>query len=204
MPHILFHFISKYLVWPNQLFRKNQFKEYMPSEGVHILHQLCDGNVQAFKSLFNKHYKPMVLKAWTMLNDKMEAEDTVQKLFVDLWENKFWNHVHTSPEAYMYTALRNRFLKIIRHTKLETAKECGYLAEQEIYTETGEAEGRDIYPNLKNLMNDMPKQRLQTLNLVYLENKKYQEAADEMGISINSVKTHLKLALKYLRSRINN
>jgi len=38
--------------------------------------------------------------------------------------------------------------------------------------------------------------------LVHYQNKKYKEAAYEMGISINSLKTHLKLAIKTMRDGI--
>ena len=55
--------------------------------------------------------------------------------------------------------------------------------------------------NIRSLLSELPLQRLEAFNLVYIENKKYQQAADEMGISINSIKTHLKLAVKTLRKR---
>ena len=54
------------------------------------------------------------------------------------------------------------------------------------------------------IMKDLPVQRSTAFSLVYLENKKYKEAADEMGISINSVKTHLKLAVKVLQQKLIN
>ncbi|RYY06795.1 MAG: hypothetical protein EOP43_05220, partial [Sphingobacteriaceae bacterium] len=107
-----------------------------------------------------------------------------------------------SSEAYVYAALRNRCLKIIRKTKLSSVKDI-YFPINKDYYHIDEDDGSDVYHNVEHAISDLPKQRLQTLNLVYLENKKYQEAADEMGISVNSVKTHLRLALKYLRSRIS-
>lgn len=175
----------------------------MAAEETGIAKRLHNEEIHAFKLLFDKHYKPMVLKAWTMLEDKMEAEDIVQKLFVDLWENKFWKNVHKSSEAYVYVALRNRCLKVIRKRKFSPVEDVHSSMRQNYYTIDSDDNNEDLYHHIKHVMDDLPKQRLQTLNLVYLENKKYQEAADEMGISINSVKTHLRLALKYLRSRIS-
>lgn len=174
----------------------------MAAEETGIAKRLHDEEIHDFKILFDKHYKPMVLKAWTMLDDKMEAEDIVQKLFVDLWENKFWKNIHKSSEAYIYVALRNRCLKNIRKTKSHSFKDVNFSIKKNYYTIDDEDNG-DLYHDIEHIIDHLPKQRLQTLNLVYLENKKYQEAANEMGISINSVKTHLRLALKYLRSRIS-
>jgi RNA polymerase sigma-70 factor (ECF subfamily) len=45
----------------------------------------------------------------------------------------------------------------------------------------------------------MKGQKLTAVKMVYLEGKKYKDAANEMGISVNSLKTHLKSALKMLR-----
>jgi DNA-directed RNA polymerase specialized sigma24 family protein len=39
---------------------------------------------------------------------------------------------------------------------------------------------------------------------VFIEEKKYQEAADAMGVSLNTLKTHLKIGIKNLREKLQN
>ncbi|MBX6381042.1 MAG: sigma-70 family RNA polymerase sigma factor [Thermoflavifilum aggregans] len=60
----------------------------------------------------------------------------------------------------------------------------------------------ELATNIKSILNEFPPQQQKVFSLIYMENKRYQEAADEMGISINSVKTHLKLALKIFRVKL--
>ena len=54
---------------------------------------------------------------------------------------------------------------------------------------------------MQTLLGELSTQRLEVFSLVYLEDKKYKEAAEEMGITVNSVKTHLRLALKTLQQK---
>ena len=51
-------------------------------------------------------------------------------------------------------------------------------------------------------LNELPAQRQKAFKLVYMENKKYQDAANEMRLSVNSIKTHLKLAVKMLQEKL--
>src|SRR5690606_140738 len=61
-----------------------------------------------------------------------------------------------------------------------------------------------LYNRLANALQQLPKQRQVALQMVYFEKKKYQEAASLMGISINSLKTHLKIGIKNLREQVGN
>ena len=49
----------------------------------------------------------------------------------------------------------------------------------------------------------LPHQELQVVRAVIMENKKYKEAAEELHISVNTLKTHLTRALRQLRKEYN-
>jgi RNA polymerase sigma factor (sigma-70 family) len=63
-------------------------------------------------------------------------------------------------------------------------------------------EQRELAAKIDRVLKEFPEQRLKAFTLVYIEKKRYQEAADEMGLSINSIKTHLKLAIQVLRIKL--
>ena len=52
---------------------------------------------------------------------------------------------------------------------------------------------------MQNKLETLAGQKRVAIQMVYMKGKRYQDAADEMGISINSFKTHLKSGLKILR-----
>jgi len=154
-----------------------------------------------FELLFTKYYKPLVVQAFVLLGDSMEAEDLVQGLFIDLWEKNMSEIIHTSLRSYLYRAVKNRCLNVIekRSTELRRSERYKMTLPESVFTDKFEQD--ELRIEIDKIIGSLPFQQRQTFNLIYLENRKYQEAAIKLGISINSVKTHLKLAVKYLRAK---
>ncbi len=165
-----------------------------------IVEQLVQGNQEAFKVLFKKYYKVLTVSAFYILRDEMEAEDTVQALLMDFWEKQLYRNINSSLNAYLKTAIRNRCLKRVeKGTSIQKKLEAYQYTLSEV---EDEAPVQEYYT--EKILADLSIQRLQAVTLVHYQNKKYKEAAYEMGISINSLKTHLKLALKALREGLKN
>ena len=50
----------------------------------------------------------------------------------------------------------------------------------------------------------LPHQELQVVRAVIMENKKYKEAAEELHISVNTLKTHLTRDIETIKKRIQS
>ncbi|WP_114937693.1 RNA polymerase sigma factor [Mucilaginibacter endophyticus] len=166
-----------------------------------LIEQLKAGDKEAFEAVFKKYYKLLNVSAFYILQDEMEAEDTVQGFFVDLWEKQLFTNINSSLKAYLTTAIRNRCLKKVESETRTQKKLVDY---KYTLTEVEEEEtpAPEIYP--EKMLADLSIQRMQAFTLVHYENKKYKDAAFEMGISINSLKTHLKLAIKTLKEGLKS
>ena len=68
---------------------------------------------------------------------------------------------------------------------------------------TDEEELREKERKIMEELEKLPKQELSAVQAVILDNKKYKEAAEELNISVNTLKTHLSRALKRLRKDNN-
>jgi RNA polymerase sigma factor (sigma-70 family) len=73
------------------------------------------------------------------------------------------------------------------------------IPEESIDEEEQEERNKLLLEKLQKL----PHQELQVVRAVIMENKKYKEAAEELHISVNTLKTHLTRALKQLRKEYN-
>jgi RNA polymerase sigma-70 factor (ECF subfamily) len=167
-----------------------------------IIEQLQAGDKEAFEAVFKKYYKLLNVSAFYILQDEMEAEDIVQGFFVDLWEKQLFTGINSSLKAYLTTAIRNRCLKKVESATRVQKKLVDYKYTLTEVEEEEETPVPEIYP--EKMLADLSIQRLQAFNLVHYENKKYKDAALEMGISINSLKTHLKLAIKTLKEGLKS
>lgn len=183
----------------------------MDYNDIHLLNQIKAGDLFAYESVFKQHYKALVAFAFCFLKDKMDAEDIVQQFFVEMYESKKLGNIKMSLKSYLFTSIRNRCLNSIEKEKSKKRLKEQYIhslkqPSEEIHVLkqlSGEIRA-DLNMNTVQLaIQQLPKQRLRALHLVYLEGKEYQKAAEVMGISINSVKTHLKLALKTLRKHMS-
>jgi RNA polymerase sigma-70 factor (ECF subfamily) len=167
-----------------------------------LLALLKEGSLEAYEVLFKKYYKLLCLQAAFLLKDQAKAEDLVQELFIEVWSKKMYRQIEQSLKAYLYRAVRNKCLNEIRESKRMKHKLEEYWEYRLKKKEPAWLEQKELASNINNVLQEFPSQRLRAFTLVYMENKRYQEAADEMGVSINSVKTHLRLALQVLRDRL--
>lgn len=169
-----------------------------------LLQQLKQGDIAAYESLFKKYYKLLNVEAYLLLEDRMEAEDQVQLLFIELWNKKVHLNIQTSLKGYLRKAIRNRCLNTIEKWKLEEKRFNNRFDVNSDRTEPDWMERIEMENEFNSLLETLPPQRLQAFYLVYMDKKRYKDAAEEMGITINSIKTHLKLAVKDLRRKFIN
>ncbi|TDO20239.1 RNA polymerase sigma factor [Pedobacter duraquae] len=167
-----------------------------------LLNNLIAGKQTAYEAVFKKYYKPLVLKAYLIIDNEMEAEDLVQDLFVAMWQKSQYISIKTSLKSYLFRAVNNQSLMCLRARKVEQRRLDAYT---EAVTKAGDSE---LIIDLCNeqainlALNGLSVKRQTAFKLVHLEDKKYKEAAVEMGVSVNSIKTHLKLAVKLLQEKL--
>ena len=140
----------------------------------------------AFECLFRENYTRLFYHAFSFLNDEEEAKDVVNDEF------------SSSLVPLLYTLVRNRCVSLIRHKKVKER----FSREIEVELEDHEEESVEYemqIEKLRHLIELLPAQTKNVFKKCFLEGKKYQEAADDLGISINTVKTHVNKALRILR-----
>jgi RNA polymerase sigma factor (sigma-70 family) len=139
------------------------------------------------------------------LRDEQEAKDLVQAFFLEIWEKNIYMRLNGDIKGYLFRSVQNKCLNYLRQQETQSKRQeklTDYLFNNnDEQQENGNIDR--IYTKLDGALNDLSKQRKEALKLVYLQDKKYKEAADIMGISINSLKTHLKTGLKSLRETLN-
>ncbi|HWJ92021.1 MAG TPA: sigma-70 family RNA polymerase sigma factor [Flavisolibacter sp.] len=159
------------------------------------------GDGAAFEQVFKQYFKPLRLQAFFLLKNEEEAEDQVQQLFLDLWNKQLYHNVQQSLQSYLHTAIRNRCLNYLTRADKEIKMRDAYADHASVVVFEDNRE-QLLQRYLLAALHELPTQRSKAFHLVHLENKKYHEAAEEMGISVISLKSHLKLALKFLRMRL--
>lgn len=167
--------------------------------------ELSRGNEKAFEIIFGKYYQSLCVFSRQFLNDEELAEETVQDLFVRIWEKRFSLSIDTSLEHYLFRAARNHCLNLLQHQKIKKryAQKILENADAEMKTEEFYLE-----PGLKQAIEKalelLPPKRKEIFRLSREEGLKYKEIADQLDISVKTVEAQMGLALKFLREQLRD
>lgn len=158
-----------------------------------------ENDEKAFKELVDAYYTPLCVYSVQYTDSLEVSEDIVQDFFVRFWEKKLYRTVNGKLKQYLFNSIRNASIDYLRkHQPLVfmEIEENAYITEAELEETVPEEQLQRLRYHLKQLS----LQEYKILMEVVVHNKKYKEVAEELGISVNTVKTHLSNALKYLRS----
>jgi len=163
-----------------------------------IIEQIRKGNRQVFKSFFNKNYELLVVYANGYLFDRQASEDVVQDVFIYIWENADKITIKSSLKGYVSTMVRNRCLNYLKSIKITDSFEYLELninlITEHVFDSADEEDKKIVYHQILKIVDTLPDKMQQVVKLKFLHNYKYAEIAEELGISVNTVKTHLKRA----------
>ena len=166
-----------------------------------IVQELHKKNMEAFTWMYEKYYKVLWAHADYILKDTTEAEEAVQDVFCKLLDFKGWGHVKNL-KSYLNTSLRNYCFNLLEKNKKTNEKRLNF--SRVMISDTWETpdlqEARQVDKKLQTLLSLLSPQRLRAFHLIYQEGMTYEEAAHSLGISKNSIKTHIKLGLRVLRN----
>ena len=138
-----------------------------------------------------------------LLACEQASKDIVQETLVRIWEKRESIDTNKALNAYIFKIARNLVLDHINEYSRKAQLTFDHL-EQEVpasilqqlsYDETKQVE--------ENVVGRLPSQQQQIYQLSRYEHLSNPEIANQMGISVNSVKTHLRLALKTLRKHLD-
>ena len=161
-----------------------------------LVKDLGNRNAKAFEHLFVTRYKGLCRFAHAFVDSYEEAEEVVQDMFARIWEKGLQLNASVSLDNYLCVSVRNACLRKVEREARLVDLEAARTVE---YEETKE---RDMTPVWK-AVDELPEQCRVILKLVVLEDMKYSEVAEKLGVSVNTVKTQIKIAYRILRSKLS-
>lgn len=155
------------------------------------------------ENLFLENYDEWCLISYFILKDKDEAEDTVQDVFVKVLLRGKETEIENL-KAYIATAIRNKSLKNLSHSR----KYCK-LPDNDILLSPSSVTDEAIFQlelesQIQQALETLPDQRKNVFEKCVIHGQKYQTVAETLGISVNTVKYHVKQAYKSLRVQLKD
>ncbi|NWJ52242.1 MAG: RNA polymerase sigma-70 factor [Bacteroidetes bacterium] len=162
------------------------------------------GSLITFEQLFNDYYNYLCYVAIEFVKEKQVAEEIVSDVFFALWEKRESIIINTSLSAYLIRAVKNRCINYDLHSKAEQRfkqKIAERMIQNSLVEEypMGGLLTNELTSLIKKSIDSLPEQCRQVFLLSRDEELKYDEIAERLNVSVNTVKTHMKIALSKLR-----
>lgn len=180
-------------------------QNHLPYNEKELLHSVADGNENAFRQLFDHWHQLLAGYVFRITESRELTEEIVQDVFLKIWMTRETLREIENFKHYLLVVSRNRSFDVLKKQLKEAQKKREWEKDNKQRPVTEEAQ-----PGFSNLIDaaidSLPPRRKEVYLLSRHDRMTYQAIADRLGISKESVKTHLKLATvsisTYIRSRL--
>lgn len=157
-----------------------------------------------FHELYREFYWALVRFAMKYLGDRDMAEDTVQELFVAVWERNESYLSYDRLRNFLYISVRNTCLDTLKHRAVEEKYARHFeKTEDGMVSETEEIIEEEVLRLLFQIVNELPP-RCKEIFLLHMDGRKNEEIANTLQIALDTVKNQKKKAMKILRERLGD
>lgn len=181
---------------------EKDYKEY--SRG-----HLCASYDRTYSLEANKqtfYYSNMSRIARGYLTDSYLSESIVEDLVYSLWENRSKITINTSLKNYLFRSVANKCINYLQleYVRRETACSSEDLVIYSDLWSLGEnpvehLEGKELHSIIQKTIDGLSPETRKVFLLSRFENKRQEEIAEIMGITIHTVKYHMRSALDKLK-----
>jgi RNA polymerase sigma-70 factor (ECF subfamily) len=168
-----------------------------------LIQKIQEGDKDSFEQLFRNYYGQLCSYAQGYVKNPQVAEDQVQEVFVNIWEQKEdWNPQGTI-KSYLYKAVRNQSLNYLKHVKVveEWKQKKASTRNPSPFPPT---EKRVDYDQIKRWVQEavllLPEKRRTIYKLSRDHGLTYLEISKALNISVKTVETQMGRSLEHLRS----
>ena len=144
--------------------------------------------------------------AYGKVGDEDVARDVVQEVLIYLWENRQQLSIDLSLSAYLHQAVKYRILNYYRSNSIRQGhlEQLKRLADS-VFEKHAESNllSKEINNEIEQAVHELPEKMQVVFRMSKISGKSNQEIADELGISLQTVKNQLSSALKILKKSLS-
>lgn len=171
---------------------------------IELINRIKEGDETAFRIVFDSYSSKLYYFSLKFLKEKESCQEVVQEVFMSLWINRTKLDAQYPIAPYLYTITRRLTLNVLRQiANSQCATEKMWVNLQTSSNETEEVVYlEDLERFTEQILARLPKQQQLVYRMSRQQELSYDEIAEELNISRNTVKNHLVSALKTLRTQL--
>jgi RNA polymerase sigma-70 factor (ECF subfamily) len=172
-----------------------------------LLKAIVNGDEQAFARLSDYYNLFLCSYVFRFTHSEEIAEEIVQDIFLKIWMSHEVLAGIKNFRKYLYIVFKNNTLSALRKMSREKAKQKAYFSSSvTIVEETSPAEelARKYYLLIDKAIELLPDHQQKIYLLNRRQKRKYEEITQEMGISYETVKRHMRYASLFISDYVRS
>jgi RNA polymerase sigma-70 factor (family 1) len=164
---------------------------------------LLNGDNHSFDTVYKLYARELFNYVRKVTRNKEDAEEIIQDVFESLWNRReSLGHV-TSIKGYLINAVRYKVIRYFSHKKVIQKYADHFLAFETLYDSIPEMDQQEqpLKALLLESMAELPERCQQAFTLRLSENLSHAEIAQRMGITKESVKRYMTMALTFFKEK---
>ncbi len=173
-----------------------------------ILEWLRHGDERVFKYIYENYYVLLCRFAMQLLHNSSLAEEVVDDAILYLWIHHADIRITRSIRAYLMRSVYNGCMNELNSLTYRSQQQLTTCSLPEnidflnaVFTQEhplGTLLQQELKDEIVRQIEALPEECREVFKKSRFEQKKYKEIAEELGVSVNTVKYHIKNALSYL------
>lgn len=174
-----------------------------------VIEDINRGKEKAFAVLYDCYFTYLCAVATTYILNPDEAKDVVNEVFMNVWQKR--EQLTFPVHSYLLCSVRNGCLNYLRslHSRERVIDEyreelINFQEEYCLNNETPLAilEIEDLKKQVNSVVQSLPEKCRLVFEKYLYGNLSPQEIADEQGLSVNTVRVHIKHAMDKMRMEL--
>lgn len=166
------------------------------------------GDQSAFADIVNKYQRPLYFHVSRMIREKEHTEDLVQEIFMKSFNNINSYNTGYAFSTWLYRIATNHTIDYLRKKKLQT-----FSIDEPLKTRDGDLQMEIPDENfntdkpilkkqrsdiIRKAIDDLPEKYRQVIEMRHMDEKSYDEIAEELDLPLGTVKAHIFRAREML------
>lgn len=172
--------------------------DIFPEEERQLLHAIAAGDSRAFRQLVHIFWSAVYGNTLTIVKSPQTAEEITQDIFLKIWQQKEKLTEVESFRHYIYVVGRNQVISQLRRKIAGQLVEPGDILDDHLLP-SGQLEYKETYQLVMEGIARLSPQQQLVFKMSRLEGLSYEQIGHALGITRNTVKAHMVLALNALR-----
>jgi len=169
-----------------------------------ILKQFRNGDNFAFKKIYERYFDALYLFGMKYVSTQDVMEDILQEIFIKAWEKRAFFFHELALKAFLYKSVKNACLNHIEHQsvkkKFELRQDSNSYDENIFYRNIIEEE---VNRHIAEAVKELPASA-RIIYLLSLKGVKNKDIAEDLEISVNTVKTQKLRASRFVKEKLKN